>query len=79
MRGKKSLRWLVNVKSYFMKNTVIIYNKVGEQVTAEDCKRRWKALRDKFVREIKEEEWRRPIVCFLLASLSGDDVCVRHH
>ena len=42
-----------------MKNTVIIYNKVEEQVTAEDCKRRWKALRDKFMREIKKVKKKR--------------------
>lgn len=37
----------------------ILYNKVGEEVTAEDCKKRWKTLRDKFVREIKKVKKRK--------------------
>jgi hypothetical protein len=34
-----------------MKNVV---NMVGEEIRAEDCQKRWKALKDKLVREIKK-------------------------
>jgi hypothetical protein len=48
-------RWFVNVlfiSHFYVK--CCKYNKVGEDIRAVDCQKRWKGLRDKFVREIKK-------------------------
>ena len=47
---------------------------MGEGVTADECTRRWKSLRDKFVRENKKVKKKKDrgggtMLCFLLGSI----------